>query len=234
MTLFNEYIDVTNIDNVYWTLVTEIKFYFLIFFLIVFNWLKHYKVWISIWLTSTIAFFIVELPYFMGRFISPYYSPYFIAGATFYLARKNGLGLFHVVVLLTSLILASIHAYNNIDGYAHTVSEIDRFIAIAIVCTFYCFFLLISIKKVSLPYKRSIYILGGLTYPLYLLHNVFGKLIFDNLLGTVPPLLLILFVTIIVLALSYLIHVYLERMIADGLKSYLLKTIGARNKVVHR
>lgn len=150
MTMFQEYVGIKNIDGVYWTLTTEIKFYICIFALIFLNLLNSYKVWLTIWLVITIFYLLFHQPFFMGWFISPYYSSYFIAGATFYLARRNGYELFHVVVLVSSLIVSSVYICKLIDSFSKNITINDKIIAICIVFVFYVIFLLISLKKIKL------------------------------------------------------------------------------------
>ena len=166
LTLFHTYIGIESIDGVYWTLVTEIKFYICIYFLIFFKVIEKYKIWITIWLGLTILFFISHQPFFLGWFISPYYSPYFISGITFYLAKKNGYGIFHVFTLSISLVLACIYAYDIIDDFSRNISQLDRIIAVIIVCSFYMIFYLISVEKISMKASKTLMLMGGMTYPL--------------------------------------------------------------------
>lgn len=223
MTMFQEYIGIKNIDEVYWTLTTEIKFYICVFFLIVFNLLHNYKIWITIWTLLAILYLCCQQPFFMGWFISPNYSSYFIAGATFYLAKKNGYEFFHIVIIVVSLAISSIYAYNLIDTFSKNITVYDRVVAVIIIWCFYLVFFLISINKIKLNYSYFIFVLGGLTYPVYLLHNVCGKVYFDLFVNKIHPLYLLTIITIMVLLVSYIIHLYLERLVANKVKSYLLQ-----------
>lgn len=225
LTMFQEYMGIKNIDEVYWTLATEIKFYLCVFFLIFFKLIHNYKAWISIWLLLTILHLCCQQPFFMGWFISPYYSSYFIAGATFYLAKKNGYEFFHVVIIIASLVISSIHAYNLIDTFSKNITTYDRTVAVMIIWSFYFVFFVVSINKTKLSYSYLVSILGGLTYPVYLLHNVCGKIYFDLFFNKIYPLYLLLIITTMVLLLSYIIHLYLERLVANKMKVYLLQIL---------
>ena len=218
LTLFHSYMGIDSIDGVYWTLVTEIKFYLCMFLLIYFGLFNKYKIWIAIWLCLTILFFVNSQPFFLGWFISPYYSPYFISGIIFYLARKDGYNLFYVITLLTSLVLASIYAYDVIDSFSKNISQLDRVIAVAIVCSFYLIFLLISLEKLTLKASKVFIIMGGMTYPLYLLHNVIGKTIFNYFSNIIHPIPLIFIISIMIFYISYLAYEYIEVRYSKRLK----------------
>ncbi|MBL8524502.1 MAG: acyltransferase [Betaproteobacteria bacterium] len=221
MTLFNKKLGVEDIDGVYWTLFVELKFYFCILVLLLIDWVRHYRFWIPLWLLATITFLFFKQPFFLGWFISPEYSSYFISGIIFYLARRDGWQLFHAAVLLPSLLVSSVYAHRTISTFARDVTEFDRLAAVAIVWALYLLFFLVSIRKFTLRGSSLVLGLGGMTYPLYLLHNRTGKELYDALAASVPPLALVIGITALMLLASWAIHVYLERGIADRLKFYL-------------
>ena len=221
LTLFNERIGIEDIDGVYWTLVVEVNFYFCILALLIFNLVRHYKVWIPIWLAATVSFLCFKQPFFLGWFISPEYSAYFISGIIFYLARRDGYQLFHWAILVPAVAVSSVYAYRALSTFAHDVTDLDRSIAVGIVWCLYLLFYLVSIRKFTMRSTAFVLGLGGMTYPLYLLHNRAGKEIYDASAATFPPLLLVIGIAAFMLLASWLIHVYLERGIADRLKFYL-------------
>lgn len=221
LTLFNKRLGIGDIDGVYWTLEVEVKFYFCIFILLLLDLVKYYRVWIPIWLAASVSFMFFEQPFFLGWFISPEYSSYFIAGIIFYLARREGYKLFHFVILFSTLAVSSVYAYREISTFARDVTAPERLIAVGIVWCLYFLFFLISKKWFTMPSTGFILGLGGMTYPLYLLHNRAGKEIYDSLVGTIHPLALVILIAIFMLLASLFIHVYLERGIADRLKFYL-------------
>jgi len=82
-------------------------------------------------------------------------------------------------------------------------------------------FLLLPLVKVPMDRSLAALSLGGITYPLYLLHNRAGKAVYDWGSGSVKPLLLVCMIAAAMLLASWAIHNYLERRIADRLKFYL-------------
>ena len=77
--------------------------------------------------------------------------------------------------------------------------------------------------KLDIKKSRSLLILGGLTYPLYLIHSRAGKLIIDQYKQHVSEEMLVILIIFLMLAVSFLIHIYLERRLSTPLKSFLLK-----------
>lgn len=222
--LFHTYLGVESIDGVYWTLVTEIKFYICIFVLLYFNWIEKYKLWLSIWLALTVLFFLTEHPTFFGWFISPYYSPYFISGIIFHLAKKDGYESFHVIILSISAVLSSIYVYDIIDEFSRNITVFDRIIAVIIVLSFYCLFVIISLNKFSIKFNKTILTMGGMTYPLYLLHNTIGQTIFNSYIKYFSPIILVVIISVLILLMSYLIHIYFEKRYSYKIKRFFLKS----------
>lgn len=221
LTLFNRRLGIEDIDGVYWTLEVEIKFYFCILVLVTCGLIRHYKLWIPAWLAATASFLVLKQPFFMGWFISPEYSSYFIAGIIFYLIRKDGFRFFHAAILAPAMVISSVHAYRMISSFSKNVSEEDRFIAVGIVWCLYALFFIIATKKFTVRSSATVAAIGGTTYPLYLLHNRMGKEMYDAFSGTISPLCLILLIAALIHLASWLIHRYLERSIADRIKQYL-------------
>jgi peptidoglycan/LPS O-acetylase OafA/YrhL len=223
LTLFHEYAGFGSIDGVYWTLVVELKFYACIFLLMILGWLKAYRVWLVVWLIATLSFVSFGQPYFMGWFISPEYSPYFMSGIIFYLARREGYNKLYVAILAVAFLLALRHAFIVADSFTEYMSFADRIIVMGIVTSFYFIFYKISRNQIELKYRGSYIILGGMSYPLYLLHNVSGKRTFDYFVDCVSPLPLLILITLAVLGLSFVIHTRLEKIYSNRLKTYLFR-----------
>ena len=222
LTMLNDYFGVKDLDGVYWTLQVELKFYCCIFVLILFDWLRHYKVWISLWLIATISFIWFDQPFFMGWFITPYYSSYFIAGTAFYLVSKNGYDKYFAIIICLSLVISSAYTFKQAEGFISNPQIQDRIFAISIVWIFYFLFYLVSIKKLRLKFSYFIFSLGGITYPLYLLHSRVGKAIFDHYVTYLNPYFLVCSIILLMLTISFLIHKYFEKIISLKIKERLL------------
>ena len=218
LTMLHSFIGVGSLDGVYWTLAKEIQFYFCIFLLMFFRVLKRVKIWLILWLLLTLSFMLFQQPFFMGWFITPEYSAFFIAGVCFYMLLKGDDSEFYIKCLYSSLILASVSTYHQAAGFLQYPTVLTRMICVLIVAIFYWFFWLVVNKKIQLKESKMLLTFGAMTYPLYLIHNVVGKFILDKLLSPLGPELAILTVRLIMLFASYLIYVLYEKRVSPQLK----------------
>jgi peptidoglycan/LPS O-acetylase OafA/YrhL len=223
LTLLNDYFDYPNVDDVYWTLQTELKFYACIFTLVLTGLFKYYHVWLSVWLAATVAYVLTQQPYFMGWFISPSYSAFFIVGISFYLIQRHGFDGYNLSVLATTSALCAFYAHKQAPEFIRAATSHDAIIASVIVLVAVILFIGIAKSKFNFRNGRLAYSLGALTYPLYLLHNKTGKAVIDSsLFLDVPQGFLIVGVTLAMIALSYAVFLYIERPSARMLKKVLL------------
>lgn len=222
LTMLNDYLGYENVDGVYWTLQAELKFYGCIFALIVFKIYERFRIWLSLWLGLTALHLLTGQPFFVGWFISPSYSSFFIAGVAFYLIQKEGVNSFNLFVLFSSLLISSFRGFEQASGFMKDPGVVNRSIAVILIWLFYLFFYALVTEKVQLS-RRSYYLtLGGLTYPLYLIHSRAGKVIIDNSQGFLSEEVAVTITIVLMLLLSYLIHIGIEKNVATPLKIHLL------------
>jgi peptidoglycan/LPS O-acetylase OafA/YrhL len=226
MTMLNDYFGFKNIDGVYWTLQAELKFYGCVFILLLFRVFSKFRYWLSIWTAFTVMHLITDQPFFMGWFISPSYSSFFIAGVAFYLVQRNGSDRFAHSVLLISLIVSSFHGFNQADGFIKNPGTLDQLIAVLILWLFYLIFFLLVTKRIELENKNVYLMLGALTYPLYLIHNVAGNAIINQFKGSYHEVIIVVSVILFVLLLSCLVNISFEKRISTPLKATLLSILG--------
>jgi len=229
-TLLNEYLGFKDIDGVYWTLKAELKFYVCIFLLLLFGVFQKYRIWISIWLVMTFIYTIIKQPFFMGWFITPTYSSFFIAGIAFYLIQKEGVKFFNLSVLFLSLIISSFNAYHQASSFMYNTSSFNQFISVVIVWLFYVIFYLLCIGKMQLKSRQMYIVLGGLTYPLYLIHNVAGKVIINHYTQDFSEEVVIFSVIILMIFISLLIHFGIEKKFSSPMKQFLLSKLQRKHK----
>ncbi len=221
-TMLNDYLDIANIDGVYWTLQAELKFYGCVFLLLVSGVFDRHKIWLSIWLGLTALYLLVEQPFFMGWFISPYYSPFFIAGIAFYLIHREGNSSFNLFVLFSALLLSSFVTFNQTASFFSLPTIQDKVTAVAIICGFYMLFYSLVIGQLTLKKRKFYVVLGGMTYPLYLIHGLAGRTIIDYFRYSYSDAEIVTMTIIFMLFMAWLIHVLFEKRLATPLKSFLM------------
>lgn len=222
MTMVAGYLNQEYIDNVYWTLQVEIKFYVLVFILIMFKQVNNIERWLIVWLIGCVASYYV--PVLSIVTIHPY-GPYFISGATLYLVWKERLTPVKSLILLACLIMSLIETMNVTPGYIFGQDPLDSKIAAAIVFGCYIMMLAIALGHMKIGERQYLFRMAMMTYPLYLLHSKLGKMIFDNL--GMNKYISLFIVLVFILGLCYVLAVYVDRPLnkASNKKLYKLHDI---------
>jgi len=225
-TLLNDYLGIPDVDGVYWTLHAEIKFYACIFFMLLVGMYNKNYIWIPIWMILTATFFMLEQPFFMGWFISPFYSPFFIVGILLYQVRKQGASVLNTCGYIVAGGLCVYMGSVQIDGFVEFVTSYKRVVASVFVFTMLIIFYLIAGGSISIKPAGWVTLLGAITYPLYLLHNSIGTTIIDASASLLGEQLSVLVVVIVMLLSSVFIHKYLEQPLTLFLRSIFKKVGG--------
>lgn len=227
-TILNDYLKIENIDGVYWTLQAELKFYGCIFVLLLTGAFKYWRYWLSTWLLLAITHHFIKQPFFMGWFISPNYSFYFIGGVSAYLIYLFPKDKLVLGIFLASLVFSYINTLNQASEFMHNLDKSKEIGAGIIVSLFFTFFFLIAKGYFNIARKPYLALLGALSYPLYLMHNQAGKSTIQFLQNYTDTALAIAFTILLIITLSYLVVIF-ER--GTNKKLTAPKTITANTKV---
>lgn len=130
--------------------------------------------------------------------------------------------------MLFSLILSLINGFHQAGGFIQNVTFQDRMVSLSLISVIYFLMHLVCLGIVSPKDRKFYFTLGGITYPLYLLHNVIGKAVIDYFSAYISEEVLIFVVIGIVLLLAYLVFRFFEQPIAPRLKRKLEQLITSR------
>lgn len=196
------------VDVVYWTLVYELEFYALICLLLFLGFKHQLEAILLAWpFIIVIAFYFEKdhLP-FLGN-----YFCYFSAGTILAMMKEKKTA-FRYTSLLLILYLSLIFSIEKATSVSISKDIFYSYnLIVAIVITFYLFFILINSEVLSNVNLYGSRLLGGLTYPIYLIHAHFGYMMITQF-STEKNKLEIYILTISgVLFISYFIHVYVEK-----------------------
>ncbi|MCM2388457.1 acyltransferase family protein [Streptomyces albipurpureus] len=224
LTMFQVPMSATHVVGAYWTLWIELCFY-LVFLLVLIKEINYQRVYVFAW--SWLLFSVIAQQKSTGLPIMSTIAPamstaLFVAGIAMYLIYRFGPDLKLWLLLGGSwLIMQSDlmeHAVNLRDN-----RDFDRspWVVLALVTGFYLLVLAIALRKLDWVNWRWLTTAGALVYPLYLLHEELGWALIRELyghLGAWPTL----GVTVgILVALSWLVHRYVERPSVTWLKKRL-------------
>lgn len=223
LSMISGYFKVRQVDGVYWTLLIEIKFYFLVFLLLLVKKIDHLEAALWGWLAVSVVGLYWQLPFHLDFFLIPIWSCYFIAGATFYLISQRGVRPHRVLMLIFSFLLCVKEAAasaNRLGTFYHTQFSIP--VITCVLLSFFILFFLISTNKIEFSSNKRLIALGALTYPLYLIHQNVGYMFFERFYGDVNDWLLLFMVATLMLLLAFLVYRFVERPLSRYMKSRLL------------
>ena len=220
LSMISDIFHVKYIDGVYWTLLFELKFYFIILLLLFFQQIKNIRIYLSIWLTISYINYFSPLPKIMNFFLMPEYAGYFIVGALFYLSYQSKFQLKDLILIFLTYIINNLYLIEYIKFLREFLqTDFSSLFIIVILTVFYIIFAILG-SKYFLFNRRSksiIFILGAMTYPLYLIHENIGFIIFNHFFETLNKYILLSLVLALMLFLAYIIY-FLDKKILKILK----------------
>lgn len=184
------------VDGVYWTLLYELRFYVMVFVLVLLGQGHRIAALMPAWalLMCYIWFTAPELsgaaPYLGGYYI------WFAAGAIISSIAESGWSMYRAAGLLA--------AYLPISHLELTTTTVLKtLIFLTILAT-----VIPRVRTLRLPGAATA---GALTYPVYLLHAHLGYMLLDTFATESTKWLVYAAVTVFVLGLAYALHILVER-----------------------
>ena len=201
------------IDGVYWSIVYEIVFYgwvTLLLFRGVF--VRHLEFVALCWIGLSAVNEILGPSMAVKRLLLTDASGFFIAGMMIHRIRSTGSGLWQWVVLALSIELACGQAiimsrYNHV----HYGADLSNTIIVAVSLASVALVGLCAYSRRSILPPAVGVAVGGLTYPLYLLHQTIGFVLFNRLASFASPVVLVTGAIALMIGLSLAIFFCVER-----------------------
>lgn len=226
LTMLQDFVHVSPLDNVYWSLTIELKFYFLVFLIVAAGQIHRLQYFLGAWLVASMLLDIVGGYNAIRFFLFPGHSYFFIAGAAFLLIWLHGISVYRVLLLAVSYAGAVRFAIVDIKTFSDFVKvEFDPLIIGSIISILFGIFLLIAFRKTAWLDRRGFLTVGALTYPLYLIHQNIGFMIFNAAAPYVPRYVLLIATTALVIALAYAVHRWIERRYSRYLKQAMMRAM---------
>jgi peptidoglycan/LPS O-acetylase OafA/YrhL len=218
LTMLNGLIGIDSIDGAWWFMVLVLKFNFIVGFLILLRLTKYQEYFAVVWLLLAVVIIIFNLS-ILGTFLMPEYAPFFVAGIIFQSAKTKGWNSYKYIIILLSLFFSLYLGGLSInDLQQHYHHSFSIFVISSLIIVFYLAFYLMTIRKRPITLPKAFILYGVATYPLYLIHQNIGYMIFNSL-GEWFNKYLILSLTVIVMSLaSFVITKYIEPFINDKLR----------------
>jgi peptidoglycan/LPS O-acetylase OafA/YrhL len=209
LTMVPSFFGVQKIDGAYWSLAVEIIFYLFVAVLISFKKIKHLVPAIFIWLVITTVNNHVLHNHYISKFLLTDWAPFFTGGIFIQQLTKKRDGVLYVGLVLSwleSVYLAVANGPRLEETYEASYSSIV--IAAIITASFAAVLIASRYKR---PQKKVLsYYLGGVTYPLYLLHQNVGYRMIDILAAPLGNVLAFLLTTTFMISAALLVFVMIE------------------------
>lgn len=227
LTMLSGYVGIEHIDGVYWTLLVELKFYALIFLLLLIRRIHHIEYYMGAWLGLSLLNIVMPLPKIAAFIIFPEWAPLFISGSLFYLIHLKGLNLYRGLLLMGAYFCAIYYAIGEVahlEEYYH--SALSASVSVTLLTLFYLIFILITTNKLHWIRSPFLIKIGILTYPLYLIHQNIGFIAFNHLADSVNRYVLLYGLIAMMLLSAWLIHLWVEKPLGGWLKRNLDRLSG--------
>lgn len=212
LTMLAEPLNVPLVDTVYWTLWTEFRFYLVIACLLAAGLTdRRVKLFAAAWLGAALI-----MPVFPGaeldQVVMSDFAPYFIAGMSIFLLRRNRSDPWRWALLAASW-LVSLHHVHARALDLHPGFPVSVWPAPVLLTVAFGLLLAIALGASDRIDWRWLGTAGALTYPFYLLHQRVGY----SLIRTVhnewglPAPVLIMGTVLGLLTVAWLVHRLVER-----------------------
>ena len=198
------------IDNPYWSLQVEIRFYAMMFVLLLIKRGQALIPFATAWLALSLVDWFHPIPKLQAYFALEN-APYFVAGMVFSAIYERGWKWSHLPLLAIAYILGCSRSIRELHEDITERGWIVNSTVIALVLAG-CFMIFASIALRKLTIKTPhawITALGGITYPLYLIHNNLGMTLFVHL-PTVNRWVMLIGLLVGFSGLAYFIWRYFE------------------------
>lgn len=212
------------VDGVYWSLQYELSFYVLVASFLFFGFYEKLTSFFIAWpLLMLLARFaqLSHLPFAGG-----YYN-YFAAGAIFAILRSR-----RDILVVGSAFVSLLLCIEYSAGKAVMLSrelnmQFSGLIIGGLILTQFCFFIALNSSRgsrVTLPGSRLI---GGLTYPIYLIHAHAGYMMLSRFGTNETRFQAYAGMMLLVFGISFLIHVYVEKRFSRFWNCFFESILGA-------
>lgn len=239
MTMVSGFFRIPLIDGAYWSLLVELKFYALVAAVLAVGRIYQAQRCLVLWLLACVALEILaQFPttlippvalHYLRSFLITKYASYFIAGATCFLIWEKGASLNRLALLLGSWALAVFQSGAILRSVVEeNKTTLNSGIVTGILTVFFLVMLLIALRRTGSIANYRWPLAGAVTYPLYLLHQNVGYMVFNRLYPAINAHALLWGTIIVVLGVSYAVHAVVERRLASRMKTVLTATLTSR------
>lgn len=227
MTMLSGPAHVSAIDGVYWTLIVELTFYALVAAVLAVGRLRQIQHFLLLWIIVSALLEVLPVRT-LRHILIVNYSAYFIAGAAYFIAWRRGFSPARVGIIASCWVLSLCQSIGDLPRFEdHYSTRMNPYIVAVLVSTFYLIMWLVATNRFGAIARRRWYVAGAITYPLYLLHQNIGFIVFNMAYPSISPHILLWGMICAMLLLSYIVHCVFEKPMSSQLKTILNRVFDA-------
>ena len=227
MTMLNEYFGVPSVDGAYWSLFVEMRFYALVCVVLLMRKIHQAQFILTLWLIASVALQMMP-SYRLSQLLITSYSAFFIAGATFYLIWSEGFSIPKFGIVILSWGLAVFRSVNDLQDFEkHFNTGMSGFIVAGIITLFFMAMLLVSLKGTGIFGQTRWIIAGSLTYPLYLLHQNIGFILFNIAYPAINVHVIFWGTLFLMIGAAYVVHNFIEKRLSSPMINTIDNLLGS-------
>lgn len=181
LTMLGDYIGAPPVDGAYWFLFVIINFYFIVSLIILLNLMRFQKYIAGIWLALSLITLFYDGYKIYKFLIMPGCSSFLISGMIFCATKQEGWDIYKIIIQIISFAL-SLYIINNYTHFFNKYFSTDMslYIMVLIITFIYLLMYILTIKDMHIVLPGYVITLSASTYPLYLIHQNFGFMIFNH------------------------------------------------------
>ena len=221
LSMLSGFFGVASIDGAYWSLFVEIRFYLMVLIVLALGWMPKIDLLLCGWLAVAVLQQMVRSGPLWHWLIATH-AAYFIAGAACYLIFSRGATPTRWGLVGGAWLLALYRSNQDLaDLEKQLGSPFDPLVVAVIISAFFALMVGVALGRFGALRSKAWLPLGMLTYPLYLLHQNIGYMVFNRLHGNVDIHLLFWGTFVAMLAAAWAVHRWVERPLARHMKALL-------------
>jgi peptidoglycan/LPS O-acetylase OafA/YrhL len=180
LTMLNEFVGIPSIDGVYWSLAVELTFYAMVAAVLLLRQLPRIELFLAAWLILALAMDLHSIDRLRQWFITDS-APFFVGGAACFLIHARGASFRGLALFSAAWLIGMAHAVAPLSKLGRIYGgEFSATAVATIVTVFFALMLLVALRRTGAVGRRNWMAVGALTYPLYLLHQYIGYMLFNQ------------------------------------------------------
>jgi peptidoglycan/LPS O-acetylase OafA/YrhL len=218
-TMMNHLFGIPAVDGSYWSLYVELHFYFLIWLMILLGQQQRELFWITLWLLIAAAWQCYPM-WKVELFLAARYAPFFAAGALICRIRTDGLS-WRLSALYFLAWILSLNIMVGVSPAVSLESGESRVIIATLITLQFILMAGVGLGVFSGIKWPVVAMLGALTYPLYLLHEVIGWIFLSRMPPKSHDIYGVMAVVCLMVLIAWMINYLVERPAGPRLKRYM-------------